>query len=82
MEQRNEIRSPVKAIRAFCLGCVGNSPTEVRLCVSTKCPLYPFRFGKNPYRTSRTISPEQREAAAKRLAEWREKSERVASDES
>ena len=41
--------TPVKAIRAFCLDCVGNNVREVRLCPSTKCPLYPFRFGKNPF---------------------------------
>lgn len=41
-------RSPMKAIRAFCLECCGGSSNEVKLCVSKNCALYPFRFGKNP----------------------------------
>ncbi len=64
--------NPVKAIREFCLGCVGNSSNEVKMCPSVKCPLYPFRFGKNPYRTKREMSEEQREAAAERLRKARE----------
>lgn len=42
------IRTPVKAIRAFCLSCVGNQPKEVRLCASAGCPLYPYRMGRRP----------------------------------
>lgn len=44
-----EITSPVKAIRAYCLDCTGNQPGEVRNCEITRCPLHPFRFGKNPF---------------------------------
>ena len=44
-----EIKSPAKAIRAYCLECVGYQPSEVRNCTLKKCPLYPFRFGKNPF---------------------------------
>ena len=43
------IPKPVKAIRAYCIGCVKGSTKEVELCPSTDCPLYPFRFGVNPY---------------------------------
>ena len=42
---------PVKAIRAFCLECSGDQPSEVRKCPIIKCPLFPFRFGTNPNRT-------------------------------
>lgn len=69
------ITSPQKAIREFCLGCVGHSPNEVRLCPSTECPLYPFRFGKNPYRQKRTMTEEQRTAAAERLRQVRERNQ-------
>jgi hypothetical protein len=65
--------SPVKAIRQFCLECSGDSSAEVKRCNSAKCPLYPFRFGKNPYRTKREMSDEQKEAARIRLAEARMK---------
>ena len=44
-----DIRKPLKAIRQNCLDCVCGSPQEVRLCPCTNCPLYPFRFGRNPY---------------------------------
>ncbi|MFC1532659.1 hypothetical protein ACFL7M_04755 [Thermodesulfobacteriota bacterium] len=42
--------TPLSAIRAFCLECVCWSPDEVRKCTDTLCPLYIFRFGKNPSR--------------------------------
>lgn len=53
----NEIKSPLKAIRAFCIDCMGGQVREVKLCSSEKCPLYAFRMGKNPYR-KRELSPE------------------------
>ena len=42
--------TPLKAIRAKCLDCCCDSSNEVRSCTVEKCPLYPFRFGKNPNR--------------------------------
>ena len=51
--------SPVKAIRAKCLDCSCDSAYEVQNCPVTDCPLYPFRFGKNPY-IRRTYTEEQR----------------------
>lgn len=39
--------TPLKAIRAKCLDCVGTAQ-EVRLCATSKCPLHPYRFGKRP----------------------------------
>jgi len=62
-----EITSPIKAIRAKCLDCCCNNSNEVKLCPASECPLHPFRFGKNPYRTKRQLSDEQRAAAAERL---------------
>lgn len=41
--------SPPKAIRAKCLDCVGQQPSEVRKCVATGCPLWPYRMGRNPF---------------------------------
>lgn len=66
----DEIKSPVKAIRAFCLSCCGDSAYDVRYCCAPKCVLYPFRFGKNPY-IHRELTEEQKEAAAARLAALR-----------
>ena len=59
--------SPIKAIREFCLECCGGSSHDVRLCTAPNCPLYAFRFGKNPY-IKREMTEEQKEAAKARLA--------------
>mgnify|MGYP002513408904 CR=1 FL=1 len=45
-----EMLSPLKAIRAKCLDCVADKPSEVRLCPSENCPLWPYRMGHNPNR--------------------------------
>ena len=42
--------TPLKAIRANCLDCAAGQPSEVRSCVIPECPLFPYRFGKNPNR--------------------------------
>lgn len=49
--------SALKAIRKKCLDCHGGSRKGVRFCPSdgvnsTRCPLWPFRFGLRP-RTAR-----------------------------
>lgn len=75
MSKENEIEyehSPLKAIRAKCLDCSCDSISEVKNCPIVNCPIYPFRFGKNPF-TKRELTPEQREAAAERLKEARGK---------
>ena len=42
--------TPIKAIRAKCLECSNYQPKEVRECLITDCPLFPYRMGKNPNR--------------------------------
>ena len=39
----------LRAIRAKCLDCCGGNSNEVKLCPCIDCPLYEFRFGRNPY---------------------------------
>jgi len=41
---------PLKSIRKKCLECSAGSTKEVRMCLIKNCPLYPYRFGKNPKR--------------------------------
>lgn len=41
--------SPIKAIRAKYLDCVGQQPSEVRKCPAVDCPLWPYRMGRNPF---------------------------------
>lgn len=67
----NYQKNPVKAIRKKCLECMGNSRREVLDCPSTECPIYPFRLGKNPYRT-RVMTDEQKQAAAERMRKLHE----------
>ena len=59
--------NPVKAIREKCIDCCCGSTTEVALCDMDDCPIWAFRFGKNPYRTKRELTPEQLEAARERM---------------
>jgi hypothetical protein len=42
-----------KIIRAKCLDCVGDQPSEVRKCVAVDCPLWPARMGVNPFHNKR-----------------------------
>ncbi|MGV7222470.1 MAG: hypothetical protein ACQ9MH_13175 [Nitrospinales bacterium] len=63
-------KTPLKAIREFCLKCTG-APKAVKECKSVNCEMFPFRFGKNPYHT-KTLADEERkrrsDAARKRFS--------------
>ena len=63
-------QKPLQAIRYFCFECMGwdrrspdsGKPFEaVKNCTDTMCPLYDFRFGKNPF-IKREISEEHLKA--------------------
>ena len=60
-------KNPVKAIRENCLDCCGGSKGEVRKCVSTDCPLWPFRMARNPFRKKPVLSAEEKERRTARL---------------
>lgn len=68
--------NPVKAIREKCIDCCGGSYSEVKLCPCTNCALYPFRFGKNPYRQRREMTDEQKKVLCDRLREARKNNSR------
>lgn len=72
MSEKKVITNPVKAIRAYCIGCVGSS-YEVKNCPAEECELWNFRFGKNPFRAKRELTEEQKRAAAERFAKARER---------
>lgn len=66
-------KSPLKDIRDHCLECMGGSPKEVAECPSKEyCHLWPYRFGKNPFRTKRKLTDEQKEELANNLKKARE----------
>ncbi|MFW6162805.1 MAG: hypothetical protein ACODAJ_08525 [Planctomycetota bacterium] len=43
---RKARRTPLRALRAYCLECCCGSAKEVRLCPATGCPLWPWRMGR------------------------------------
>lgn len=70
--------APLKAIRAFCVECMGGSVYAVKDCPSApgtryQCPLYPFRQGINPYREKRVLTEERKAELAKQLQDARKK---------
>ena len=62
---------PSKAIRKMCRECYGFEVgwnKMVEECPSVSCPLYPFRFGKDP---GRGTSDRQKDAARRNIAHYR-----------
>jgi len=59
------ILSPVLSIRAKCIDCCCGQRKEVAVCDLVECPLFPYRFGKNPNRKGKggrkpaAVSPTQ-----------------------
>lgn len=71
--------SPMRAIRHKCLDCCAGSYTEVEKCAAKRCPLHPFRLGKNPYR--KPVSDERRAALSERMRKMQAKNREGAADE-
>lgn len=63
--------TPIKAIRAFCLECCGESKKAVKECTSNNCSLYAYRLGHNPNISKREMSDDQKQAARERLEKVR-----------
>lgn len=42
------VRSPLTAIRAFCVTCMGGYVDHIPGCTAPKCPLFAYRMGRNP----------------------------------
>jgi hypothetical protein len=54
-------KSPTRAIREMCVDCMGGTSLqhakgEIAGCTSVGCPLWPFRFGRNPFHGSAVAS--------------------------
>ena len=73
-------KSAIKAIRAKCIECSGDSRQEVKICPIKTCPLYAYRLGRNPNRKGREWTEEQKEALRKRLKEARAKKQKEKQD--
>lgn len=48
-EALRALGGPESPGRAKCIDCSGGSATEARKCVAFKCPLWPFRMGRNQF---------------------------------
>ena len=48
----SKVLTPIKAIRANCLGCCCSQRAMVRHCPIVDCNLWPYRLGKRPARHS------------------------------
>lgn len=46
---KRRIKSPLTGVRSFCVVCQGGSVGLIKDCTTTNCPLWGFRFGKNPF---------------------------------
>jgi hypothetical protein len=55
----------LRAIRRKCLDCSGGSHAEAADCLLRSCALFPFRFGRNPWRAP---ASEARREAGRRIA--------------
>lgn len=64
--------SPLDAIKEYCIDCCGGDRQWVKECPSVKCALHEFRFGKNPYRKTKTYSDEQKAELRERITKARE----------
>jgi hypothetical protein len=51
----------MSVMRKKCLDCA-HTAHEVRNCTVVSCQLWPYRFGKNPFRKRRTLSAKHRAA--------------------
>lgn len=59
--------TPLKAIKNYCIMCMGYQKSFVKDCPSTKCPLHAYRMGKNSTKAKREYSDEERKVFAERM---------------
>ena len=62
----SENTNVLRAIKLKCLDCSTYNINEIKECPVNKCPLYPFRLGKNPFR-KRELSEEERNKLSERM---------------
>ena len=48
LKSKYRIPTAMKAIRAKCLDCGVGSSSDAKLCHIPECPIWPYRFGRNP----------------------------------
>jgi hypothetical protein len=58
-------RPSVKTIRKHCLYCMNGDWRLIKSCHTVNCPLYSFRYGKNPNFISRKVGDSRRSEGIK-----------------
>lgn len=71
-----DFKTPIKAIRAFCLERCCGSFQMVKECSSRKCPLFAYRFGKRPL-TNERIEKANKKATEVKSSELSNEFERI-----
>lgn len=66
-QERKPPKSALNAIRLKCLDCSNGGIAEIRECIITDCPLYEYRFGKNPPHRKKKLSAETRKKLSERM---------------
>ena len=77
-------KKPLKAIREFCIECMGGRENEGYLklisnCGSPECAVFDFRFGNNPYHIQ-NLTVKQRQERSQRfklVALYKKRSEKI-----
>ena len=77
-------KSPAKAIREFCIECMGGRENEgylkyIENCGSPECAVFDFRFGNNPYHIQ-NLTVKQRQERSQRfklVALYKKRSEKI-----
>jgi hypothetical protein len=83
-KEPKKCKSPAKAIREFCIECVGGRENEgylkyIENCSSPECAVFDFRFGNNPYHIQ-NLTIEQRQARSERaklVAPYKKRSKKI-----
>lgn len=73
MPEQKVQTNPTKVIREKCIDCCCGNMAEVARCTAEKCPLHPWRMGKNPYRKKVEYTEDQLEEMRQRGRENRAK---------
>lgn len=55
-KRKRKPRTPLTAIKAYCLECSGHSQENVDKCNLKDCELYAFRKGVDPYVVDKCLS--------------------------
>jgi hypothetical protein len=78
LKKGNLNKSPLRRIKVYCLDCLVGTIYDVKDCdgivlnnSTGKCPLHPYRLGKDSLRKKKKLTEEEKEKLVKRLRRTR-----------